>query len=411
MRTSLSQAVFLLAAFLASLGRAWTEPARKGDTNFALGGWSRYAQCAVGKGTTFVRVFNTTSPLEGYEKVAPEALANTSCYNLASPREWLESLPPGAYTVIRCDYRHGAKRTKSHKWKVWGRDFHMRRLEESYLIFTRQTRNKSGPSVSTATKHTDDILHILLAHAEEELCDAEDYTENFAVTSFMVTILWHRCHEDTEIFVLAHIRGMGSILDARVLSGDPITAVLALAENGNHQAALPNRKPNPEAKLSSWCSRRRPLERAFKGPEVGEVLLVDHVRDTPSGSLSGYVLEGLTSNLFVLYKDGILRTAGKGVLLGYARQTILESASRLGVVVDTLSPIDIRDSEQWQEVFLSSATKILSSVNTVLLPAPHNTSNASLEEIWSFAVSESDSERVYQRIYRDIMQTHLMGDS
>ena len=51
------------------------------------------------------------------------------------------------------------------------------------------------------------------------------------------------------------------------------------------------------------------------------------------------ILEGLTSNFFVIYRDGTVRTARRGVLGGYVRHLVLGCADRVpglssNVVVD-----------------------------------------------------------------------------
>ena len=88
------------------------------------------------------------------------------------------------------------------------------------------------------------------------------------------------------------------------------------------------------AKISSWCSIRKPLEdpSRYKIPDsnIGEVLLVTQdenkqYQDEEDFINSLSILEGLTSNLFVIDKDGTIRTAPVGkVLLGYARHLVKE---------------------------------------------------------------------------------------
>lgn len=71
---------------------------------------------------------------------------------------------------------------------------------------------------------------------------------------------------------------------------------------------------NAKAKDSEWVRQRKAWE-AGKPPEVNEVLLV-----TPEGQL----LEGLTSNFFVLNGDGAVMTADDGVLNGTVRELVLQ---------------------------------------------------------------------------------------
>lgn len=71
---------------------------------------------------------------------------------------------------------------------------------------------------------------------------------------------------------------------------------------------------NAKAKDSEWVRQRKAWEKD-KPADVNEVLLV-----TPDG----HVLEGLTSNFFVLGADVAVHTADEGVLSGTVRELILE---------------------------------------------------------------------------------------
>jgi branched-subunit amino acid aminotransferase/4-amino-4-deoxychorismate lyase len=71
---------------------------------------------------------------------------------------------------------------------------------------------------------------------------------------------------------------------------------------------------NAKAKDSEWVRQRKAWE-TDKPASVNEVLLV-----TPDGHL----LEGLTSNFFVLSDQGAVVTADAGVLNGTVRELILE---------------------------------------------------------------------------------------
>jgi len=71
---------------------------------------------------------------------------------------------------------------------------------------------------------------------------------------------------------------------------------------------------NAKAKDSEWVRQRKAWE-SSKPAGVNEVLLV-----TPEGQL----LEGLTSNFFVLDSQGAVVTADEGVLNGTVRELVLE---------------------------------------------------------------------------------------
>ena len=79
-------------------------------------GWSRYAEIVQDEdGETFVRRIECNS------QKSPVV-----AYDLSSPREWLEFMEvgggEGAYTVLRCDYR-----LKKRKWRIWGKEFHVKK--------------------------------------------------------------------------------------------------------------------------------------------------------------------------------------------------------------------------------------------------------------------------------------------
>jgi len=139
---------------------------------------------------------------------------------------------------------------------------------------------------------------------------------------------------------------------------------------------LPNRYEHfPDAKDSSWCAERRPLEEMYKADGIGEVILARAIDEKSTGNTnpSGIeLLEGLTSNLFVVYKDGTLRTvaAGGNVLSGYARHLVLEAAKRLGIPHDDTKPVLLQDAIDglWSEVFLTSSIRLMVPVNGIVLP-------------------------------------------
>ena len=146
--------------------------------------------------------------------------------------------------------------------------------------------------------------------------------------------------------------------------------------------SLPNRYQNfPQAKLSCWCRRRRLLEEMFKRDvDVGDVLLTKHQIDdgisnnqTASTTLTSIdsveLLEGLTSNIFVVYPGEILRTPpSTDVLGGYARQLIIDCAVKCGYQVE-IGSIPLKDSSLWKEIFLTSSIRLIIPVHKLLLPS------------------------------------------
>jgi branched-chain amino acid aminotransferase len=106
------------------------------------------------------------------------------------------------------------------------------------------------------------------------------------------------------------------------------------------------RRVTPLAKEAAFIAERRPfLERDDQAYE--QLLLDDH----------GYVLEGATSNFYAVH-EGVLRTAGQGVLEGIARKIVLEQAVRQGIPV-SFSPIHQDEIGKIDEAALSSASRAL----------------------------------------------------
>lgn len=106
----------------------------------------------------------------------------------------------------------------------------------------------------------------------------------------------------------------------------------------------------PEVKHSKWLWDRQELER-FKVGAGGEVALS---RPLSGGNGGREVLEGLVTNLFV-FRQGVLVTAGGGVLKGHVREMVLRSARALGLEVREDEPLRLDEVHTWEEAFLTGA--------------------------------------------------------
>lgn len=108
------------------------------------------------------------------------------------------------------------------------------------------------------------------------------------------------------------------------------------------EAAIP--RSQPEVKKAEFAvTRRRYLER---DPSQFECLIIN---------ANGHILEGTTSNFYGV-RDGVLSTAGIGVLEGTARTIILKLA-RDGHIPVRLEPISVEDLPTLSESALSSASR------------------------------------------------------
>jgi branched-subunit amino acid aminotransferase/4-amino-4-deoxychorismate lyase len=117
------------------------------------------------------------------------------------------------------------------------------------------------------------------------------------------------------------------------------------------------------------------------------------------------LLEGLTSNLFIVYSDGTIRTPVGSVLDGYARKLVIEAAQRMGWMVVTNEPICLEDATKgcWKEVFFTSSIRLVVPVGKVLVPINSNNNDIqSFLPIWS-ANYLSNNNRQWYALYHNII--------
>ncbi len=103
-------------------------------------------------------------------------------------------------------------------------------------------------------------------------------------------------------------------------------------------------RDQPRAKHTEFIAPSRQVKDSLP-PGIHEVLMVDD---------RGEILEGLTSNFFALL-DGMLRTAGAGVLEGVARSMALDVAA--GLLPVRLKPVRREDVSRLAEAFLTSTSR------------------------------------------------------
>lgn len=301
------------------------------------------------------KFFASLSEYAEFDRVGGVVIVNNSastrgCRNLISPREWLEFHEAngrygGAYTVIRCDLR-----ARSRNWRIWEKRFHWKRLSDSYRDLTDQCEIDWENTI----EQTENLLSTLLNSCRRTLLLLNDYTtidENSCCTC-MITVLWQK--EQEVCVTRVHAFSTGIFSNPTDHSPKPIKVALA-------GGSIPNRYGNkPRAKLSSWCRLRRPLEDQFRDKDVGEVILT---RQDDKNNIE--LLEGLTSNFFVLYRNGTLRTPDEGVLEGCARNQVLLHARAMGFPVEC-APLTLEDLSDWEEVFCTSAIRVIAPVSMVV---------------------------------------------
>jgi 5-formyltetrahydrofolate cyclo-ligase len=126
-------------------------------------------------------------------------------------------------------------------------------------------------------------------------------------------------------------------------------------------------RDNPLAKDSEWINQRKELEKNVQHENIHEVILSSSSLDNDDQPIAQAV-EGTQTNVFVVTKDGTVQTAGEGVLEGSIRKIIMEQCHALDIPLDTSSPPEISQLHEWNEMFLSSTSRLLLPVDQVIVP-------------------------------------------
>lgn len=217
--------------------------------------------------------------------------------------ELFDELPDGIYTAL-CTFDHN---------KFFHLEDHLDRLEHSMSLLGWDFQ----------------LDRLMLRRALHEVCTA-----------------YPRANARIRIDVLAEPAGRLES-DSRLLVAlapfDPIPERF-YHEGVSVEIARDLMRPQPEAKKTEFVSqRRRYLE---SGLAVHEYLLLDP---------RGRILEGTTSNFYAV-RDGVLWTAGHGVLEGIARKIILQIARDLRIPLH-LEPVGETEISALQEAAMSSASR------------------------------------------------------
>ena len=408
-------------------------------------------------------------------------------HDVSSARDWLEwcatngtnpssSGDPqfGAYTVIRCDLplpppsqptsslnisveqRKTSTSTSTSNalgWKIWGLNFHLRRLQESYTTMMSGTdddgdddekrNSKIGLDFSSAVESSYYILELLLEeastailHRQEQEQETMNDIDRSNIITVMLTLLWQppikkvdniidrnqRMDDIPNIHVLGHAFTSLNAVPIQTKNPNPFinVAVGRIPYNNDLHDDLPTRYlDHPEAKLSSWCKNRRPLEEIFKSNRseynIGEVILTRMFEDPATAATKGRkklssvsLLEGLTSNLFVVYDNNVIRTPPfeDSALNGYARHLILENAQQCGYTVE-LGPILLDDIQSWKEVFVTSSIRLIVPVQKIFDVYESDDGSFQFRKIWQHKYD--DTSKTSTKLVTDGLYGCLMG--
>jgi len=345
----------------------------------------------------------------------------------------------GAYDTLRCDLvisNDATGKKNIGRWRKWGLDFHLKRLQNSYrsllnedgggssstdskLVETSSTSEwmNTDQAIQEALKQSYAVADALLGRAEQSKLLTSAGAEAAAgddvkIQLVRLTFLWSPPRSggidsdkdpspsSSKIIVRGH--ACSSALAAYVHRPvEPI--VVTVAVKGHHDSkkddvdddvvevdkSIPTRYLDAQSKIQSWTRLRKKLERpeTYKPPGVSEVLMVRPTTNETECSDEGIssshleVLEGLSSNFFVVYKNNTIRTAQDGVLFGYVRHLVLDSLDACGLKLDP-KPILLHEAREgvWKEAFITSSSRLIFPISQVLI---HSDNGVDFEEYWS----------------------------
>jgi branched-chain amino acid aminotransferase len=115
-------------------------------------------------------------------------------------------------------------------------------------------------------------------------------------------------------------------------------------QRGVRCATTPISRHTPLAKSTDFIAASRESKAAFD-PDIHELLMVNR---------AGEILEGISSNFYAVL-DGVLRTAGEGVLEGITRRIVLQEAS--SVIPIDYRPVKVRELDRVTEAFITSSSR------------------------------------------------------
>ena len=208
-------------------------------------------------------------------------------------------LPPGLYTTFR---------TYAGRTKVLGLRSHLERL---YLPAKAQ-------GIVPTVRRPDDFRQVLF-----------ELLSRFDAPEARVRLILDSSVEPGTMYVLLQA--------LRTLPDD-------VYENGVHLEISRSSREKPSLKQTTFINETT-LERKRIGGEIFELLLTDKSR----------ILEGMTSNFFYV-RDGVLCTAGRGVLIGVTRQTVITLAKREGMKF-CIRALRVNELPSISEAFITSSSR------------------------------------------------------
>jgi hypothetical protein len=400
--------VFLAAYNKGRIGKSTPQRQVRASSSMSVPAKPTYSWCctaSINKESNSADIENISGYGESVD--SPFRLLGDKRFDLTTSPGWMEFIErsedrmndeggAGAYDTLRCDMI--LQSDPENKWRIWGKQFHFNRLQNSFLSLINHgqldpaTRTpETDKALATACELSNTLFEALLAEAEaSKLLDVREEQQNpledVLVQLVRLSLLWSpstgRDNTNPDIVVRGHASCSATPMQVH-RSVDPITVTIAAltGHDKEHVAvdtSLPTRVHDPQNKIASWTRLRKKMENpeTYMPTGVSEVLMV---RPLPvNGDLE--VLEGLSSNLFVVYKDGTIRTAQGGVLYGYVRHLVLECAETCGLQLDP-RPIMLHDATAglWQEAFITSSSRLIYPISKILM---HADNQKDFDEFW-----------------------------
>jgi len=208
-------------------------------------------------------------------------------------------LPAGLYTTFR---------TFARRTKVIGLRSHLERL---YLPAKAQ-------GIIPTVRRQDDFRHILV-----------DLLQRIDAPEARIRLIMDTTLEPGTMYVM--------LAPLQLLPDEAY-------QNGVHLETSRTSREKPSLKRTSFIEESA-LERKRIGPGTFEILL----------TVKGRILEGMTSNFFYV-RDGALCTAGRGVLIGVTRQTVLSLARQDGMAYRNRA-IRLNELPMISEAFITSSSR------------------------------------------------------
>jgi len=209
-------------------------------------------------------------------------------------------LPAGLYTTFR---------TYAERTKVIGLHSHLARL---YLPAKVQ-------GIVPAVRRQDDF-RVILSDLLKQLDDGHEAR---------VRLILDTSLEQGTMYVL--VQPMQALPDE-------------VYKNGVRLELSKSRREKPSLKQTEFISSSS-SERKRVSSEIFEILLTNR----------GRILEGMTSNFFYI-RAGVLCTAGRGVLMGVTRQTVLALAKQEGIEICHKALV-LKELSSVEEAFITSSSR------------------------------------------------------